>query len=324
VAGEFEIIEQYFSQQQLNRSDVVLGQGDDCAIVSVPLGQEVAISTDTVVAGTHFLETANPKWVAHKALASNISDLSAMGAVPAWVSMAISLPNPDEKWLHDFCEGFYPLANAHNLQLIGGDTTRGPLSITLTIQGLVPTGEALLRSGAQVGDHLFVSGVLGDSHAGLEVILDESKRSLPCASTLEKRHYMAESRSELGVVLRSLASSCIDISDGLISDIKHIMKRSQVGALIYVDQIPVSDELIRYCSKGEAAWKYALQSGEEYELCFSVPPEKIDELHKAVEQKGMRITKIGEITQNQDLRLFNHNQLLQSQSQGFDHFRESL
>lgn len=323
MAGEFEIIEKYFSKQRLSRPDVVLGQGDDCAIVSVPIGQQIAISTDTLVAGTHFLENANPSWVAHKALASNISDLSAMGAVPAWVSMAISLPKPNEAWLHSFCEGFFPLADAHNLQLIGGDTTRGPLSITLTIQGFVPAGGALLRSGARVGDGLFVSGELGDSHAGLEVILDASKRGLPYATILEKRHYQAQSRSELGVLLRPLASSCIDISDGLISDIQHIMHRSNVGASIYVDKLPVSTELVAFSQSRQPAWEYALKSGEEYELCFTVPQNKVSELHRQVEQCAIPITQVGEITQHNDLRLFNHDQLLQSHSQGFDHFRES-
>lgn len=321
VAGEFELISKYFAKQKLQRGDVELSQGDDCALLVSPPGTQIAVSTDSLVAGTHFLENANPKWVGHKALASNISDLAAMGAEPAWVSMAISLPNPDEKWLEGFCEGFFRLADDHNLQLIGGDTTRGPLSITLTIHGFVPEKQALLRSGAGVGDKIFVSGSLGDSHAGLEVILDEQKRLLPNALELEKRHYCANSRVDLGMLLRGKASSCIDISDGLISDIKHIMARSNVGAEVHCDKLPVSQELVEFCENKLVAQNYALKSGEEYELCFTVPQHLIESVHLAAENNGVQITEVGEVTDSQTLRLFRNNKALRENVAGFDHFR---
>ncbi|GEA59570.1 thiamine-phosphate kinase [Vibrio comitans] len=321
MAGEFELISKYFAKQKLERSDVELSQGDDCALLVSPPGTQIAVSTDSLVAGTHFLANANPKWVGHKALASNISDLSAMGAEPAWVSMAISLPEPDEKWLEGFCEGFFSLADAHNLQLIGGDTTRGPLSITLTIHGFVPEKQALLRSGAQVGDKVFVSGSLGDSHAGLEVILDNEKRLLPNASKLEKRHYCASSRASLGMLLRGKASSCIDISDGLISDIKHIMTRSNVGAELHCDKLPVSQELVEFCRGEQTAQNYALKSGEEYELCFTVPQHLIESVRQVAETESVQITEVGEITDSQTLKLFRNNKALQENVAGFDHFR---
>ncbi|MEZ9897193.1 thiamine-phosphate kinase [Vibrio breoganii] len=321
MAGEFELISKYFAKQKLKRSDVELSQGDDCALLVSPPGTQIAVSTDSLVAGSHFLENANPKWVGHKALASNISDLAAMGAEPAWVSMAISLPEPDEQWLEGFCEGFFSLADSHNLQLIGGDTTRGPLSITLTIHGFVPEKQALLRSGAKVGDKVFVSGSLGDSHAGLEVILDKEKRLLPHASELEKRHYCASSRASLGMLLRGKASSCIDISDGLISDIKHIMERSNVGADLHCDKLPVSLELVEFCEGKQAAQSYALKSGEEYELCFTVPQHLIESVCLAAKNEGVQVTEVGEITDSQTLKLFRNNKALQENVAGFDHFR---
>ncbi|CAM3026239.1 thiamine-phosphate kinase [Vibrio rarus] len=321
MAGEFELISKYFANQKLKRNDVALSQGDDCALLLSPAGSQIAVSTDSLVAGTHFLQSADPKWVGHKALASNISDLAAMGAEPAWVSMAISLPKPDEKWLQQFCEGFFPLADAHNLQLIGGDTTRGPLSITLTVHGFIPQGEALLRSGAREGDKILVSGQLGDSHAGLEVILEPHKRLLAHAATLEARHYCAESRIRLGMMLRGKASSCIDISDGLVSDIQHIMHRSKVGARLALDKLPVSQELIEYCLDKETAQQYALKSGEEYELCFTLPQHLLESVQQQAAELGILLTEVGEIIESDTLQLLRNNQLIEKDVAGFDHFR---
>ncbi|GAD78370.1 thiamine-phosphate kinase [Vibrio ezurae] len=321
MAGEFDLINKYFTHQQVTRSDVALSQGDDCALLVAPANTHIAVSTDSLIAGTHFLEHANPQWVGHKALASNISDLAAMGAEPAWVSMAITLPSPDDDWLEGFCKGFFELANAHDLQLIGGDTTRGPLGITLTVQGFVPQGKALLRSGAKVGDKVFVSGYLGDSHAGLEVILQPSKQQQPHASELERRHYCASSRVALGILLRGQASSCIDISDGLVSDIQHIMQGSNVGAKLHCDKLPVSSELIEFTQGKRIAQQYALKSGEEYELCFTLPSHLVESVHQAARQQNLMITEIGEITDSQRLSLFDNGQAIENEMLGFDHFR---
>lgn len=322
MAGEFDLIDKYFCRQKLERSDVLLAQGDDCAIVSCPADKQIVISTDTVVAGTHFLPDAPASWVAHKALASNLSDIAAMGAEPAWVSMAITLPSLDSEWLEEFCDSFFALADAHNLKLIGGDTTKGPLSISLTIQGLVAKGKALTRSGAKAGDIVCVSGNLGDSHAGLEVILDKNKCVLPSASELEGRHFITSSRVELSQKLVGLASSCIDISDGLISDIQHIMKRSSCGVDIDVSLLPVSEELEAFSlhpdSEYKDAWRYALCSGEEYELCFTVSPDLLE----SVQALSNEIKAIGVVNESRILTLHQAGNTLDAKLFGFDHFRE--
>ncbi|WP_261833823.1 thiamine-phosphate kinase [Vibrio ishigakensis] len=322
MAGEFDLIDRYFCRQKLQRSDVVLAQGDDCAIVSVDADKQIVISTDTVVAGTHFLSDAPAAWVAHKALASNLSDLAAMGAEPAWVSMAITLPSFDSQWLEEFCDSFFALADDHNLKLIGGDTTKGPLSISLTIQGLVPKGKALTRSGARTGDIICVSGSLGDRHAGLEVLLDKSKQGLPFAKQLEQRHFISTSRVALAQKLVGLASSCIDISDGLVSDIQHIMKRSNCGANIDVSKLPVSPELEAFAQHPDSeysdAWQYALCSGEEYELCFTVAPDLLE----SVQALSNEIKAIGVMNESDDLVLHQAGSTLDAKLFGFDHFRE--
>lgn len=321
MAGEFNLITTYFVNRQTQRKDVQLSLGDDSALVTSPENVQIAISTDTLVAGTHFLEHANPAWVAHKALASNLSDLAAMGASPAWVSLALTLPEPDEMWLAPFSESFFELANYFNIQLIGGDTTKGPLSITLTVQGFVPEGKAMRRDGAKVGDWIYVTGTLGDSAAGLEVVLDESKRSKPFAEELERRHYLATPRLVVGQALRNVASSCLDVSDGLISDLKHIMDASNVGAVINVDAIPLSDELLAYCDDKDEALKMALISGEEYELCFCVPEEHKGQMDTLLAYSGTTATCIGQIRSGGELVLEKEGQKLDWQLSGYDHFK---
>ena len=321
MSGEFNLIEKYFVNRQKQRKDVVLAAGDDCALVKVPENLSVAISTDTLVAGTHFLSDADPALVAHKALASNISDLAAMGATPSWVSLALTMPEPDEAWLAPFCNAFFELADYYGIQLIGGDTTKGPLSITLTVQGLVDADKALRRDGAQVGDWVYVSGELGDSKAGLDVVLDNSLRSKPFAGQLEKRHYLATPRVLVGQALLNLASSAIDISDGLISDIKHILQRSQVGVSLDVAQLPVSNELIQFVGSTTAAQQYALTSGEEYELCFTVPEQNKGSIESALAHCGAKITCIGQIRPQGTFELHNNGIPIDWHLSGYDHFK---
>ncbi len=321
MAGEFNLIATYFENRQPQRKDVQLSLGDDCALVISPENVHIAISTDTLVAGTHFLESANPAWVAHKALASNLSDLAAMGASPAWVSLALTLPEPDQTWLASFSESFFELANYYNVQLIGGDTTKGPLSITLTVQGFIPEGKALRRNGAKVGDWIYVTGTLGDSAAGLQVVLDESNRQKPNAQELEKRHYMATPRLVAGQALRDVASSCVDISDGLISDLTHILEASQVGAVIDVNALPLSEELMAYCNDVNHAVKMALTSGEEYELCFCVPEEHKGQMDTLLAYSGAYATCIGQIRSGSGLVLEREGQTLDWHLSGYDHFK---
>ncbi|NRB65872.1 MAG: thiamine-phosphate kinase [Vibrio sp.] len=321
MSGEFNLIETYFVGRQASRKDVLLAAGDDCALVKVPEGLSVAISTDTLVSGTHFLESANPAWVAHKALASNISDLAAMGATPAWVSFALTMPEPDEAWLAPFCEAFFELADYYGVQLIGGDTTKGPLSLTLTVQGLVDPDKALRRDGAQVGDWVYVTGNLGDSQAGLDVILNSNLRSKPFAQELEQRHYLSEPRVLVGQALLDLASSAIDISDGVISDIKHILQRSQVGVSLDVSSLPISNELVQFLGSDSQAHQYALSSGEEYELCFTVPEQNKGSIESALAHCGAKVTCIGQIRPQGTFELHNCGQPIDWDLSGYDHFK---
>lgn len=321
MSGEFNLIETYFVGRQQQRKDVLLAAGDDCALVQVPQNLSVAISTDTLVAGTHFLHNANPSWVAHKALASNISDLAAMGATPAWVSFALTMPQPDEAWLAPFCDSFFKLADYFGIQLIGGDTTKGPLSLTLTVQGLVDAEKALKRDGASVGDWIYVTGDLGDSKAGLDVVLDPGLTSKPYAAELEQRHYLSSPRVLVGQALLGLASSAIDISDGLISDLKHILKRSRVGASIDVAMLPVSNELVQFVGDRQAALQYALSSGEEYELCFTVPEQNKGSLESALAHCGAKVTCIGQIRPEGSFELHSSGTPIDWQLNGYDHFK---
>ncbi|WP_162063354.1 thiamine-phosphate kinase [Vibrio taketomensis] len=321
MSGEFNFIDTYLVGRQAQRDDVLLAAGDDCAVVEVPSGSVIAISTDTLVAGTHFLAEANPAWVAHKALASNISDLAAMGATPAWVSFALTMPELDEAWLQPFCDAFFALADHYGIQLIGGDTTKGPLSLTLTVQGLMPKGQAILRSGAKVGDLIYVTGTLGDSKAGLDVVLTPENITKPFAADLEQRHYLSLPRTHVGEALRNIASAAIDISDGLTSDLGHIIKRSDVGACLDVEALPVSPELVAFVGDRDLALQYALSSGEEYELCFTVPSDKQVQLEMVAKNLDCQITCIGRITDSNTIELTQNDQVISWQLCGYDHFR---
>ncbi|WEM41725.1 thiamine-phosphate kinase [Photobacterium sp. DA100] len=323
MANEFDLIARYFEHQAVKRKDVPLAIGDDCALLEVPEGSQLAVSTDSLVAGTHFLAEADPAWVAHKALASNLSDLAAMGATPAWVSLALTMPKPDEAWLAGFCEGFFALAEYYNVQLVGGDTTKGPLSITLTVHGFIPKGKALTRSGAHSGDWIYVTGNLGDSAAGLALLLGQRTVDDPMLeSTLLERHHKAQPRILAGQALRGIASAALDISDGLISDLGHILQRSGVSAEIDVDKLPLSPELEAFEPERDKALQLALASGEEYELCFTVPEQNRGAVDIALAHSGVKATCIGQLRPGQGTRLVRDGQPLNWQLHGYDHFAE--
>jgi thiamine-monophosphate kinase len=320
MSGEFSLIDKYFAHKQQNRKDVILAQGDDCAIVAPTAGSHIAISTDTLVAGTHFLADANPAQIAHKALASNISDLVAMGASPAWVSMGISLPEINTAWLERFSNAFFKLADYYGIQLIGGDTTKGPLTITLTVQGTLPEGKALTRHGAQSGDWVYVTGQLGDAKAGLDVILENNiSADTSLNQELQRRHFEATPRVLAGIALRDIASAAIDISDGLVADLGHILKRSKVGARLNVAALPISKELLQFVGSRALAQQYALTSGEEYELCFTVPEANRGQLEVAL--SNTPFTCIGQLTGTEYLELHNDDAPVDWQLDGFDHFK---
>ena len=321
ACGEFDLIARYFNRYRTARRDVQLGIGDDCALLTVAEKQLLAVSTDTLVEGIHFLKTIDPADLGYKALAVNLSDLAAMGADPAWVSLALTLPEVNTEWLEAFSDSLFDQLNYYGMQLIGGDTTRGPLSMTLTIQGLVPVGRALTRSGAGVGDWIFVTGTLGDSAAGLAVVLEQL--NITDDTTREfllKRHLRPSPRVLQGQALRDLATSAIDLSDGLISDLKHILKASDCGARLDLDAIPFSDAM-KSLGDPEQALKWALTGGEDYELCFTVPEINRGAVDAALSHLGVDFTCIGQIAPlSEGLKLMRAGSPVQLEWQGFDHF----
>lgn len=321
ACGEFDLIARYFDRFKSLRRDVQLGIGDDCALLTVAEKQLLAISTDTLVSGVHFLADIDPADLGYKALAVNLSDLAAMGADPAWLSLALTLPEVNETWLKAFSDSLFEQLNYYGMQLIGGDTTRGPLSMTLTINGLIPAGRALTRSGAHIGDWIYVTGMLGDSAAGLAILQDRLMVSDPVAREyLLARHLRPQPRVLQGQALRDLASSAIDISDGLISDLQHVLKASECGARIELDELPMSQALT-VNTDAEQALRWALSGGEDYELCFTVPEINRGALEVALSHLGADYTCIGQISPlSEGMKFYRDNKEITLPWQGFDHF----
>ncbi|WP_113627187.1 thiamine-phosphate kinase [Pectobacterium peruviense] len=323
VEGEFDLIARYFNRVRSSRRDVELGIGDDCALLTVADKQMLAVSTDTLVSGVHFLPDIDPADLGYKSLAVNLSDLAAMGADPAWLSLAITLPQSNSQWLSAYSDSLFELLDYYGMQLVGGDTTRGPLSLTLTIHGLVPVGRALTRRGARIGDWIYVTGSLGDSAAGLAILQNRLHVDDDGARQgLLQRHLRPQPRILQGQALRDLASSAIDLSDGLISDLQHILKASECGARIHLDAIPQSDWL-RSCTDEEQALRWALSGGEDYELCFTVPEINRGALELALGHLGAAYTCIGQIgPSSEGLRFFRDNKATELNWKGYDHFSE--
>ena len=318
--GEFDLIKRYFSRKSL-QNDVILSVGDDCAITSIPTGYQLAITTDTLVEGTHFLPSISPTDLAYKSVAVNLSDLAAMGATPAWVSLALTLPEIKEEWLAEFSQSLFGILDRYGVSLIGGDTTKGPLSITLTAQGFLPENQGLFRHQAKVGDWIFVSGFLGDSAAGLDLLLQNRKIENESDRYFIQRHLRPTPRVELGLALRSFSCCSLDISDGLLADLGHILERSQVGAEIYLENLPLSRHLCTQYEQTQAE-KFALTGGEDYELCFTVSEEKREEMEQVLSSQGIKVTCIGKILpQTSGLNLLkNGEKVALPEHCGFDHF----
>jgi thiamine-monophosphate kinase len=315
---EFELIAKFFTQQHISRADVILDIGDDCALLDIPADHHVAITTDTLVNGVHFPAETNAFDIGYKSLAVNLSDLAAMGATPAWVTLALTLPLLDETWMAEFSRGFFALATRHQVQLIGGDITHGPLSITITAQGLLPKNQAITRSGAKPGDFIYVTHTLGD--AGFGLLAMQNKMVLP--PEIFARLNRPEPRVDIGIKLRNIASSAIDISDGLVSDLGHILKKSHVGATIYVDQLPLSITL-REMLPSEEAITLALSAGDDYELCFTIHPGDETLLNDTLLQPGHYCTRIGTITAKTELNLeFLDGRKYHGNTQGYQHFKK--
>lgn len=321
ACGEFSLIARYFDRVRSSRLDVETGIGDDCALLNIPEKQTLAISTDTLVAGNHFLPDIDPADLAYKALAVNLSDLAAMGADPAWLTLALTLPEVDEPWLEAFSDSLFELLNYYDMQLIGGDTTRGPLSMTLGIHGYVPAGRALKRSGAKPGDWIYITGTPGDSAAGLAVLQNRLLLSEEAdARYFIKRHLRPTPRILHGQALRDLASAAIDLSDGLISDLGHIVKASGCGARVDVDTLPKSAAMIRHVN-AEQALRWALSGGEDYELCFTVPELNRGALDVAIGQLGVPFTCIGQMSADVEGLVFMRDGMAVTFDwKGYDHF----
>lgn len=321
ACGEFDLIARYFDRFKSVRRDVQLGIGDDCALLTVPEKQLLAVSTDTLVSGIHFLPDIHPADLGYKALAVNLSDLAAMGADPAWLSLALTLPEVNAIWLETFSDSLFKQLDYYGMQLIGGDTTRGPLSMTLTIQGLIPAGRALTRSGARIGDWIYVTGTLGDSAAGLAAIQDRLQiADVQARDYLIGRHLRPQPRVLQGQALRDLASSAIDISDGLIPDLKHVLKASECGARIDLDELPLSQALSSQVDT-EQALRWALTGGEDYELCFTVPEINRGALEVALSYLGADHTCIGQIGPlAEGIKFYRNHEAVELAWKGFDHF----
>lgn len=321
ACGEFSLIARYFDRPRNARRDVETGIGDDCALLNIPEKQTLAISTDTLVEGNHFLPDIDPADLAYKALAVNISDLAATGADPAWLTLALTLPQVDEAWLSAFSDSLFEQLDYYDMQLIGGDTTRGPLAMTLGIYGFVPVGRAMKRSGARPGDWIYVTGTPGDSAAGLAVL---QQRLTPevreDADYLVRRHLRPTPRLLQGQALRNLASSAIDLSDGLISDLGHILHASRCGARIDLDLLPFSQPMLRHVEP-EQALRWALSGGEDYELCFTVPELNRGALDVAIAQLGVPFTCIGQVSGEVDgLHFTRDGKPATFDWKGYDHF----
>lgn len=325
INSEFSLIEHFFSQQAVNRADVVLGIGDDCALLTVPSGKVLAVSMDVLVSGRHFLPDTDPVSLGHKALAVNLSDLAAQGAQPAWITLGLTLPNINQAWLEGFCQGFFALAEHYGLQLVGGDTTRGPLNIAVQVHGFVDPNKAIRRDDAKPGDVIFVTGTPGDAGLALAAKLGLSQVMLrgDVADYLQMRLQRPDPRIPQGLALAraGLATSAIDVSDGLAQDLGHILQRSGVGATLYVEQLPRSSALATSLDQ-DAAITAVLNGGDDYELCFTVPPAQHASLDELIKDWDCACTAIGVIESQPGLRCqWADGSPYQQELRGHDHFR---
>ncbi len=320
AADEFSLIAQYFSACGAASGDTLLGVGDDCALLQAPPGEVLAVTTDTLLAGVHFPHHSPARQIAQRALAVNLSDIAAMGATPRWFQLALTLPDVDQDWLAEFSAGLHAMACEFNCALVGGDTTRGPLTISITLMGTVPSGQAMKRSGAQPGDSVFVSGTLGDGAAGLAVV--EGPLCLSTADTafLEQRFWQPQARVAEGLMIRKFASAAIDISDGLVADLGHIVKASQVGAVVEADKLPLSSAL-RRAVDSERGLSWALSGGDDYELCFTVPASGLEQCQRLIDEGLLTATPIGQIIEGQGVRCVDgQGSPLNVPHSGYQHF----
>ncbi len=316
MASEFDLIRMIAHQAGACGDGVAEGIGDDAAVLKVPAGHELVVTTDTLNAGVHFFEDASPRELGHKCLAVNLSDLAAMGAQPKWVLLSLTLPRADEGWLRQFTEGFLALAERHGVSLVGGDTCAGPLALTVTALGVVSEGQALLRSAAQPGNLVVVSGSLGRAGLALDLLKNGGQAPPGLLDALNS----PQPRVALGQALVGKATACIDLSDGLLADLGHVTSASGCGAEIELGTLPGAEEL-DHCSLRQR-WELQLTAGDDYELCFTWPESDIGELEVIRQSVGVGLTVIGRIVDGTGIRcLTPEGDTLELTRQGHEHFQ---
>ena len=315
AVGEFGLIERFFTQKTLINSCNRLGVGDDCALLSVPDGYELAVTTDTMVENVHFFPDVDPYSLGYKLLAVNLSDLASMGAEPIAITLALTLPKVDENWLSQFSAGLLALAQYYHIDLIGGDTTTGALTLTVQAMGIIPQGKALKRSTAQAGDLIYLTGYLGDAGLGLKIKQGQWQSSEQPLT----RFNQPTPRIDAGLIIGDYANACIDLSDGLNSDLSHILNNSGVGATINWESLPLSAQVLAYIQQTND-WQMPLIAGDDYELCFTIPPENQPALEQQLKRLDYPCQCIGFINAKQGLRLLKSDKIQLLTTKGFEHF----
>ena len=326
AGGEAELIARHFQSLGAARADVLLGIGDDAALLRPQPGCELVQTTDVLIEGVHFLPGSPPRSLGHRALAVNLSDLAAMGATPAWALLSLTLPAADDQWLAEFAAGFGALARAHQVALVGGNLSRGPLGITVLMSGQVGAGTALRRSTARPGDELWISGTLGDAAAGLALLRTAAQGTAPPGHAvdaddayLRRRFEYPTPRLALGAALRGVASACIDLSDGLLADLPRLAEASGCRAELDVARLPLSTPLQARC--GAAAWERALVGGEDYELCFAAPPVQQATLRALAARLAVPLACCGRLQAGAGMTWLRGADVIQFSQSAFDHFQ---
>jgi thiamine-monophosphate kinase len=321
--GEFELIRRYFARPPSTaapHSGVAVGIGDDAAVLNLPPGTQLVAAVDTILEGRHFLSGSDPRSIGHRALAVNLSDMAAMGATPAWATLALSMPNVDPKWLQGFAAGLLDLADAHQVALVGGDTTRGPLTVSVQILGHVPHGCALLRSGAQAGDLIVVTGSLGDAGAGLAYAsAPPATEHRDAVQSLLARFEYPTPRVAMGIAARGIASAAMDLSDGLVGDLPKLAQASSLGATVAIEKLPLSPAL-RAAADAVQVRDWALCAGDDYELLFTVAPPRYVALQAAARRLNLTLSIIGEMRAAAGISWLLDGAKFTPRSSGFDHF----
>jgi thiamine-monophosphate kinase len=319
--GEFELIRRFFMRgDAAAKSGVLLGIGDDAALLQLPAGSDLVVAVDTIVSGRHFPEGADARSIGHRALAVNLSDMAAMGAMPAWATLALTMPSADSDWLEKFAAGFLDLADAHSVALVGGDTTRGPLTVSVQILGSVPHGSALRRGGGEAGNILAVSGTLGDAAAGLAFLRAPPAAKLPPeAAVLIQRFDYPTPRVGLGLAARGIASAAMDLSDGLVGDLPKLADACGLAAHVCIEALPLSKAMRNCVSLGQAR-DWALAGGDDYELLFAVPADRFTELQGKADRLNLTLTPIGELHAGAGVTWSLDGEHFTPSVSGYDHF----